>query len=177
MNLILRRSGGLKVSGNKENPKMAQGSSILKFMSVLLCLFVLAGCDRSAAERDKALAQEQKLKAELAKVQTALEEIQDEADKLRASLAITSDQLQNTKSKLAEAMQAKGELEYRIAELTKQKDAAIADGQQDRSTIDKLNSQLKKKDAAIRDIAQWNSELQFAVRQFEKYVEEIDSRQ
>ena len=50
----------------------------IKFMCLLICLLILTGCDRSAKERDQAIAEAEQAKAELARVETALEEIQNE---------------------------------------------------------------------------------------------------
>ena len=173
---------------------MVQRSVIFKLMLVLVCLFALTGCDRSAKERDRSLAEAQKLRAELVKVRTALEEIQDETDKLntnytitseeledaqaerddlKESLAIISEELKSTKSKLAAAMQTKGDLEYQIAELTRQQNVSIAIEQEDLATVEKLSSQLEEKDNTIRELEQWNTELQITIEGLEGQIEEM----
>ena len=176
---------------------MMRYSVTLKLMPVLLCLFALAGCDRSAKERDRALAQAQKLRAELVKVQTALEEVQDERDELNTNYTITSEELedaqaerdqlkeslamitevlQNSKSKLADAIQVKGDLEYQIAGLTREQNTAIALEEEDRSMIERLTGQLEEKDDAIRELEQWNVELQATVQKLRNYIEQMEEQ-
>ncbi|MHC4721919.1 MAG: hypothetical protein ACYS6I_04330 [Planctomycetota bacterium] len=164
---------------------------------VLACFTILAGCDHSAEERDEALAEAQQLRDELEQVRTALEEIQYEADKIRVDLNITSEELedaqterdqlkessaiiseelQNTKSKLAAAMQTKGDLEYQIAGLTRQQNATIAIGQEDQSVIESLTSQLEEKDSTINELEQLNIELQAAIEELQNYIQQMEEQ-
>jgi chromosome segregation ATPase len=163
----------------------------------LVCLFALTGCDRSEKAKDDALAEVQKLRAELVKAQTALEEIQDETDKLRVNLTITSEELadaqterdelkenlaviskelESTKLKLASAMQTQDDLEYQIAELTRQQNAAITSGQEDQSMIERLASQLEEKDGTISELERWNIEMQATIQELQNYIEPVEEQ-
>ena len=173
---------------------MVKGEIIVRLVTTLLFLFALAGCDRSAKERDKAIAQAQRLRAELIKVNVALEKIKNERDELntnytitseeledalaerdslKESLAIISEELKSTKSKLAAAMQMKGDLEYQIAELRRQQNVAIAIEQEDQATVERLSGQLEEKDSTIRELEQWNTELQATVQELQNYIEQM----
>ncbi|HIJ67639.1 MAG TPA: hypothetical protein HPP87_11285 [Planctomycetes bacterium] len=165
-----------------------------KFVAVFFCLFALSGCDRSAEERDEALARVQQLRDELAALRTALDETQYEADKLKTNLTITSEeladalsgrdelkenlsmisnQLQDTRSKLSAALQTKSELDNQIAEMAKQQNTAIAMEQQDQTTIESLTRQLEERDVAISELERLNTELYGTVRELENYIEQI----
>ena len=172
-------------------------NKLINLAVVFVCFSLLAGCDRSAKERDEAIAEAQKLRDELVKAQTALEEIQDETDKLRVnltitseeledaqaerdrlkeSLAISSEELKSTKSKLAAANQTKGDLEYQIAELTRQQNVAIAIEQEDQATVERLSSQLEEKDSTISELEQLNIELQAAIKELQNYIQQIEGQ-
>jgi tRNA/tmRNA/rRNA uracil-C5-methylase (TrmA/RlmC/RlmD family) len=182
------------ISSNEEIPKMMRHSVILRLMPVLLCLFALASCDRSAKERDEALAEVQKLRAELAKSETTMEEIQDETDKLRANLTMTSGELEDTlaerdslkenlsviseeledaKSELATAIQAYDELYEQVYELVAERNAAIAWAKDVQTTIEELSNQLREKTSQLPELEQWNMELQSTVEDIESQIEEI----
>jgi methylase of polypeptide subunit release factors len=164
---------------------------------VFVCFSLLAGCDRSAEEKDRALAEVQKLRNELVKAQTALEEIQDEADKLRAnltltseelevaqaerdelkeSLAVTSEELEDSKSELATTMQAYDELYEQAYELVTECDAAIAWANEVQATIVELSNQLREKTSRLPELEQWSMELQATVEDLEVQIEEINRR-
>jgi methylase of polypeptide subunit release factors len=164
---------------------------------VLACFSLLAGCDRSAKERDRAHAEAQKLRAELGKAQTVLEEIQDQTDKLRVnltitseelddaqaerdelkeSLAIISEELEDTKSELANAIQAYDELYEQAYELVTECDAVIAWANEVQATIGELSNQLREKTSQLPELEQWNMELQATVEDLEVQIEEINRR-
>jgi len=176
---------------------MVKGEIIFKLAAMLIILLSTMGCDRSAEERDEALAEAEQLRDELEQVRTALEEIQYEADNIRVDLNITSEELedalaerdqlkeglamvteelQNSKSKLAAAIQTKGDLEYQIAGLTREQNTAIAFEQEDQSMIKRLTSQLEEKDNAIRELEQWNIELQATVQDLQNFIEQMEGQ-
>ncbi|MHC4153211.1 MAG: methyltransferase domain-containing protein [Planctomycetota bacterium] len=176
---------------------MTRHSVILRLILVLLCLLTLAGCDRSAKERDEALAEVQKLRAELVKKRTALEEIQDENDKLRTnltitshnledaqterdelkeSLAIISEELEDSKSELATAMQACDKLYEQAYELATECDASIAWANEVQATIGELSNQLREKTSQLPGLEQWSMELQTTIEDLEGQIEEINWR-
>ena len=176
---------------------MMRHSLILRFIPVLLCLFALAGCDRGAEERDRALAEAQKLRTELVKVQTALEEIQDEVDKLRAnltitseelkdaqaerdelkeSLAVTSEELEDSKSEHATAIQVYDELYEQVYELVAERNAAISWANEVQATIGELSNQLREKTSQLPELEQWNMELHATIEDLEDQIEEIYQR-
>lgn len=161
---------------------------------VFVCFSLLAGCDRSAEERDRALEEAEEARSELAKTRTSLEEARDEIDKLsvnytitseeladahserdklKESLAVIAEELKSTKSKLAEALKTKDDLEYQITELTRQQNAAIVLEDEGQSMIDTLTGQLEERDSTIRELEQWNTELQATVQELQNYIEEI----
>lgn len=164
---------------------------------VLACFTILTGCDRSAKERDRALAQAQKLRAELVKINVALEKIQNERDELstnytitseeledalaerdslKQSLAIISKEFESTKVKLASAMQTQDDLDYQIAELTRQQNTAIASGQGDQSMIERLANQLEEKDGTISELEQLNIELQATIQELQNYIQQMEGQ-
>jgi chromosome segregation ATPase len=173
---------------------MVKVEIIVRLATTLFFLFALTGCDRSAKERDRAIAETQKLRAELIKIKVALEKIQNERDELntnytitseeledaqaerdslRESLAIISKELESTKLKLASAMQTQDDLEYQIAELTRQQNAAVASGQGDQSMIERLANQLEEKDGTISELEQLNIELQATIQELQNYMEQM----
>ena len=79
---------------------MNERKATAKFLCLLVCLLVLAGCDRSARERDEAIAEAEQAKVELTRVETALEEIQSERDELKKTIAKNSEELKITKLEL-----------------------------------------------------------------------------
>ena len=176
---------------------MVQRSVIFKLMLVLVCLFALTGCDRSAKERDEALAEVQKLRTELVKNRTVLEEIQDENDKLRTNLAVTSEELEDaqaerdelkeslaiiseeledSKSELATAMQACDKLYEQAYELVAEYDASIAWANEVQATIGELSNQLREKTSQLPGLEQWSMELQATIEDLEGQIEEINWR-
>jgi len=176
---------------------MVKGEIIVRLAATLFFLFALAGCDRSAEERDRAIAQAQKLRADLVKINVTLEKIQNERDELntnytitseeledtlaerdelKESLAIISEELEGTKSKLAAAMQTKDDLEYQISELTRQQHAAIAIEQEGQATIERLSSQLEEKEGTISELEQLNLELQTTIQELQNYIEQMDEQ-
>ena len=173
---------------------MVKGEIIFKLAAMLIILLSTMGCDRSAKERDRAIAQAQSLRAELIKINVALEKIQNERDELntnytitseeledaqaerdslKENLAIISEELKSIKSKLAAAMQMKGDLEYQIAELTRQQNVAIAFEQEDQSMFERLTSKLEEKDSTISELEQWGAELQATIRELQNYIEQM----
>jgi chromosome segregation ATPase len=161
---------------------------------VLACFTILGGCDRSAKERDRAIAQAQSLRAELIKINVVLEKIQNERDELntnytitseelevalaerdslKESLAIISKELESTKVKLASAMQTQDDLEYQIAELTRQQNVTIAIEQEDQATVERLSSQLEEKEHTISELEQWGTELQATIQELQNYIEQM----
>ena len=176
---------------------MVKGEIIVRLATTLFFLFALAGCDRSAEERDRAIAQAQKLRAELVKIKVALEKIQNERDELNTNYTITSEELEDalaerdslkqglaiiskefesTKVKLASAMQTQDDLDYQIAELTRQQNTAIASGQGDQSMIERLASQLEEKESTISELEQWGTELQATIQELQNYIEQMEDQ-
>lgn len=174
---------------------MMQRSAVRKLTAVLLCLLAMAGCDRSAKERDDALIEVQKLRAELVKAQTALEGIQDERDELntnytitseeledtqaerdelKESLAVISEELENTKLELATAIQAYDKLYEQIYELVADRNAAIAWVNEVQEKIEELSNQLTKKTSQLPELEQWNMELHATIEDLEAQIEEIN---
>jgi len=78
--------------------------------------------------------------------------------------------------KLASAMQTQDDLEYQIAELTRQQNTAIASGQGDQSMIERLANQLKEKDGTISELEQWGTELQATIQELQNYIEQMEDQ-
>ena len=107
------------------------------------------------------------------------EELEDtlaERDSLKESLAIISKELKSTKLKLASAMQTQDDLEYQIAELMRQQNAAITSGQGDQSMIERLASQLEEKDGTISELEQWGTELRATIQELQNYIEQMEEQ-
>jgi predicted nucleic acid-binding Zn-ribbon protein len=124
---------------------MAKEKVIFKLTVVLFCLLALAGCGRSAKERDKAIAEAEKAKADLARAETALEKTQRVIDELGGKIAGLSRELDNTKSQLAAAEQAQGDLINQIGELAEQRDLAVARAENAQALVEELKKQLIEK--------------------------------
>jgi tRNA/tmRNA/rRNA uracil-C5-methylase (TrmA/RlmC/RlmD family) len=138
-----------------------------KFLCLLVCLLLLTGCDRSAKERDKAIAEAEQAKAELARVETTLEETQSERDELKETIARISEELEKTKSELLAAMQTQEEPESQLNEVTNQRDSAIEQVKNAKEQVETLSEQLKEKAKEIREYKQWVKELQATIEDLE----------
>ena len=127
-----------------------------KFLCLLVCLFVLTGCDRSAKDRDKAIAEAEQAKAELARVETALEETQSERDELKENLAAVSENWGKANSELTAVTQAHDDLLDQINKLTNERDTAVAEAKDFEAMVKKLTEQLQDKIKEVYEYEQWS---------------------
>jgi methylase of polypeptide subunit release factors len=133
---------------------MTKKKLTIKFLILLLCSLVLAGCDNSVEERDKAVAEAEKAKTELAQVKAELEETQSERDELKENLATVSENWEKANSELTAVTQAHDDLLEQVNELTDERDSAIDQAKDAKATIE------KEKDGDIRELVEWVKELQ-----------------
>ena len=134
---------------------MTKKKLTIKFLILLLCSLVLAGCDNSVEERDKAVAEAEKAKTELAQVKAELEETQSERDELKENLATVSENWEKANSELTAVTQAHDDLLEQVNELTDDRDSAIDQAKDAKATIEKLSIRLKEKDGDIRELVEW----------------------
>ncbi|MHC4396786.1 MAG: methyltransferase domain-containing protein [Planctomycetota bacterium] len=148
----------------------------LKFLCLLVCVLVLTGCDRSAKERDKAIAEAEQAKAELARVETALEEAQNERDELKKTITKVSEELEKTRSGATTILKLYEALKIQSVELTNERDAAVAEAKDAKETVKKLSDQLKEKAEEILEFGEWVKELQATIKYLKGQVEKIDNQ-
>jgi len=146
---------------------MNEKKATAKFLCLLVCLVVLTGCDRSAEERNEALAEAEKAKAELAEVKILLSKAQRERDGLKEEMARISEEWEQDRSKLAASVaQAEGELQEMVDRLTQERDIAIARAITAEASVKRLNNE-------IRELSEWNEELQVAIQQLQSQIEQM----
>ena len=152
---------------------MTKWKPTFESLLLLVCLLTLTGCDGSKRERNKAIAEAKKAKAELAKVKAILEQTQSERDELREYIDRISEERGNTQSKLAAVMQAQEKLQYQI---TEERDAAIAKAKDAQAMVERLREQLKEKVGEIRELEQWNEELQAAIQHLQNQIDQANQQ-
>jgi SAM-dependent methyltransferase len=152
------------------NKKRATG----EFLGLVVCLLVLTGCDRSAEERDKAVAEAEQAKAELARVETALGEIEIEKDELEETIAEISKELEEAKSQFAAAVQIREELEDQLSELTNQRDSTIAQAKVAKGEAERLGKQLKEAIKEIREYEELVEELQKTIEDLKDQALDVE---
>lgn len=149
---------------------MTKWKPTFESLLLLVCLLTLTGCDGSKRERNKAIAEAKKAKAELAKVKAILEQTQSERDELREYIDKISEERE---SELASVMQTQEKLQYQI---TEERDAAIAKAKDAQAIVERLREQLKEKAVEIRELEQWNEELQAAIRHLQDQIDQANQQ-
>ena len=149
---------------------MTKRKPTFESLLLLVCLLTLTGCDGSKRERNKAIAEAKKAKAELAKVKAILEQTQSERDELREYIDKISEERE---SGLASVMQTQEKLQYQI---TEERDAAIAKAKDAQAIVERLREQLKEKVVEIRELEQWNEELQAAIQNLQDQIDQANQK-
>jgi predicted nucleic acid-binding Zn-ribbon protein len=151
----------------ERNNKMTKAKLIVNLTTLLICLLVVNGCDRSAKERNKALAEAEKAKAELAEVNALLSKAQRERDWLKEEMDRIYEEWEQDRSNLAASVaQAEGELQNMVDRLTQERDIAIARAKTAEASVKRLNNE-------IRELEEWNRELQATIQQFQGQIEQM----
>ena len=145
---------------------------IMKFLCLLICAFVLTGCDRSAKERDKAVAEAEKARAELVKMEAAFKKLQDVKDELDESFGIIYEKWEKASTELEAVTQAHNGLLVQIDELTNERDTAINQAKEFEEEVNSISSQLQEKTKENQEYQEWVKELQAAVEELESQFEE-----
>jgi len=146
---------------------MTKAKLILNLTTLLICLVVVNGCGRSAKERGKAVAEAEKAKAELAEVKVLLSKAQRERDELKEEMAGISEEWEQDRSKLAASVaRAEGEFQDMVDRLTRERDIAIARAKTAEASVKGLNNK-------IRELSEWNEELQVAIQQLQGQIEQM----
>jgi predicted nucleic acid-binding Zn-ribbon protein len=146
---------------------MTKAKLIRNLTTLLICLVVVNGCGRSAKERDKAVAEAEKAKAELAEVKALLSKAQRERDGLKEEMARISEEWEQDRSKLAASVvQTEDELQDMVDRLTQERDIAIARAKTAEASVKTLNNK-------IRELSEWNAELQVAIQQLQGQIEQM----
>jgi len=139
------------------------------FLAVLLCSSLgLTGCKDT--EKEKAVAEAAAAKAELSAVKVILAQSETERDNLKTSMTNLSESLKNAKSELTTIMQARDKLQAavdqamnvkeQLAELTKERDTAIAKAMSAQAMVDKLKGQLQEQIQKVVGLEGQNKNLQ-----------------
>ena len=155
---------------------MNQEKETTRLMCLVVCLLVLAGCNRGAKDRDKAIAEAEQARAELARVETALEETRSERDGLKENIDEIYEELEEPKSKLLAAMQTQEKLENQLIKLTNQRNSAIEQAKEAGVQVATLNKQLKERIKENQDYEEWVEELQENIRNLEGRIEEMEEQ-
>ena len=150
----------------------------INFLCLLVCLLVLTGCDRSAKERDKALAEAEKAKAKLVKIEAAFKKLQDVKDELDESFGIIYEKWEKASTELEAVTQAHNGLLVQIDELTNERDTAINQAKEFEEKVDRITPQLQEKSKENQEFQEWVKELQATIEdlesQFEESVEQLE---
>ena len=147
---------------------MTKKKLTIKFLILLLCSLVLAGCDNSVEERDKAVAEAEKAKTELAQVKAELEETQSERDELKENLATVSENWEKANSELTAVTQAHDDLLEQVNELTDERDSAIDQAKDPKATIE------KNKDGDISELVEWVKKLQATIEDLRGQAPDVE---
>ena len=138
------------------------------FLSILMCsLLGLTGCkDIGSSEATEA-------KAELTKVKSILEQTQKERDNLKVKVADITESLKSAQTKIEGLLQSSNQaidVEDKLAELTKDRDTAIAKAADSQTLIEKLKGQLQEQVLKITGLEGQNQKLQDTIEQLKKQL-------
>jgi chromosome segregation ATPase len=142
---------------------MTRWEVTFRVLALLILLAAVAGCDRSGRERDKAAEEAARARAELQETQAFLERTESEKEELSQVLADISEDRKKTESELTALKQAYGELQSRLGQAVKERDAAMGQARSAQATVENLRNQLKEKEVEVHELEEWVKELQTAV--------------
>ncbi len=141
----------------------------------LLCFSIgLTGCKDTGKEKAVAEATEAEAteaKAELTKVKSLLEKTKIERDELKAKVTKISESLKAAQTKIGGLLQSSNQgadVKDKLAELTKQRDAATAKTTETKSMVEKLKSQLSEQIQKITGLEGQNKKLQEIIAELKK---------
>ena len=133
------------------------------FLSILVCsLFGLAGCKDT--EKEKAVAETAAAKTELTKVKADLASIISERDNLKLELATVIE----ARDKLQATTGQDTIIKEQLAELTQERDTAIAKATGAQTMVEKLKSQLAEQIEKITGLEGQNKKLQEMLEELKK---------
>jgi len=133
---------------------------------LLLGLLVSAGCDNSAKERNKSIAEVEEVKAELSRVKATLDGFRDEMSELKEKLAAISATQGKADSELTVFRQAYNDLLKRVNVLSDERDLEIARGEKIREDIERLAEQLRGQANEVTEYVGVAGELQAGSEDF-----------
>jgi len=135
------------------------------FLAILLCSSLsLTGCKDT--EKEKAIAEAAAAKTELAKVKADLAGITSERDNLKLELATVTE----ARDKLQVAIDQTINLQKQLAELTKERDTAIAEATDAQTMVERSKSQLQEQLQKVVELEDQNKKLQEMIDELKKKV-------
>jgi len=152
---------------------MTKHKTIPKLMLILIFPIVLSSCS-SEKERDKAVAEAKIAKAELAKVKDVLENTHRQKKVLEEDIAKISEQCENTKLELANAIRNQENFQNEFDELAQQQDTATDQLKEAQITIQKLNEQLAQEKNKLKELQNFIVQLQATITQLRSQIEEMN---
>jgi len=136
---------------------------IIIFLGILLCSSLsLTGCKDT--EKEKAVAETAAAKAELSKVKADLARSTIERDNLKLELATVTE----ARDKLQAAVDQDINVKEQLAELTGERDTAIAEATIAQTMVEKLKSQLQEHIQKVIGLEDQNKKLQGMIDELKK---------
>lgn len=140
-----------------------KGKLTIIFLAILLCsLLSLTGCKDT--EKEKTAAESAAIKTELAKVKADLAKITSERDNLKLGLATVTE----ARDKLQAAVDQATNVQKQLAELTRERDTAIAKAADAQTMVEKFKSQLQEQIQKLVGLEEQNKKLQETIDELKK---------
>jgi len=147
-------------------------NKIIVLILSLMCFSIgLNGCKDTGKE--EAVAEAAKAKTELAAIKEVLGKTEIERDELKARLAEISESFKAAQTKIDGLLQNSSQatdIKDKIAELTKDRDAAVAKATDAQTMIEKLKSQLQEQILKVTGLEGQNQKLMEVVEQLKKQL-------
>jgi cell shape-determining protein MreC len=134
----------------------------LIFLTALSCSLVLAGCDRS--KEDKALVEAAETRATVANTLLSLAKSEKENEHLKSELAAAI----QGREELQAAADESTNIKKQLAELAKERDAALTKAIDAQAMIEKLKSQLQQQIQQSTGLQDQNKKLQATIDELQK---------
>jgi len=152
---------------------MTKHKTISKLLLILIFSLVLSGCS-SKKEMNKAVAEAKIAKVELAKVKDVLENTHRQKKVLEEDIAKISEQCENIKLELADAIRNQENFQNEFNELAQQQDTATDQLKEAQITIQKLNEQLSQEKNKPKELQNFIVQLQATITQLRSQIEEMN---
>ena len=146
---------------------MKKKVTIVFFATLLFLISLTIGCkDTSSSDAVEA-------QAELTEVKSILEQTQKERDDLKAEVADITESLKSAETKVDDLLESRSQamdIENKLAELTKDRNAAIAKAADAQTLIENLKSQLQEQVLKVTGLEEQNQKLQDTIEELKKQL-------